>query len=148
MDYNTPNSPCQKHPFPWGPAPPSNTPMPGPTPFTTPNGSLIASCTFAQLCHKVPNGYNWMPNIHPQNCPFPWGNLHPFYLPHPWSQLTHHPKRHPDPISHFSTIHRTVRLTGWYTHRPTDGPGNKTCTNIHLCYIDYTATWLIIINRK
>jgi len=52
------------------------------------------------------------------------------YLPHPWTQLTHHPKQHPDPISHFP--HPPDRPTD----RPTDGPGDKTCTNTPLCCIN------------
>jgi len=51
--------------------PPSNTPMPGTTTLATPNDSPISSCTSAQLCNKVPTGYNGMPQIHLQNCPFP-----------------------------------------------------------------------------
>jgi len=33
--------------------------------------------SFAQLCHKVPIGYNGIPHIYPQNCPFPFDDLHP-----------------------------------------------------------------------
>jgi len=36
-----------------------------------PKDSSIGSCTSAQLCIKVPTGYSGMPQIHPQNCPFP-----------------------------------------------------------------------------
>ena len=67
-----------------------------------------------------------------QQCPhwFHWGSPHPpkiapcrgtianpNYLPHPWTQATHHRKRHPDPISRFSTIHQTGRQTDRQTHR-------------------------------
>jgi len=57
-------------------------------------------------------------------------------LPHlhgsPWTQPTHHPKWHPDPISHFSTIQYTQK------DRPTDKIGDISCTNTHLCSIDYS----------
>jgi len=56
---------------------PSNTPIPWLTPLTIPNGISIDSCNFAQLCHKVPIGYNGMPHIYSQNCPFLFDNLHP-----------------------------------------------------------------------
>jgi len=32
---------------------------------------MIGSHTSAQLCNRVPIGYNRIPQIHPQNCPFP-----------------------------------------------------------------------------
>ena len=50
----------------WAYRPPSNTPLSGPTPLTTPNYSLITWCTFAQLRHKFPIGYNGTPDIHPR----------------------------------------------------------------------------------
>ena len=37
-------------------------------------------------------------------------------LPHPWTRPTYDAKRHPDPIRHFSTMHRTDRRT----YGPTD----------------------------
>jgi len=46
--------------------------------------------TLAQLCNIVPIGYNWMPQIYPQNCPFLFGDHH-LYLIHLslyWSPLT------------------------------------------------------------
>jgi len=86
---------------------PFNTPMPGVTPLTTPNGSSITSCTSTQLRHKVPIGYNGMPHIHPQNAPLLAAIANPNYLPHPWTQPTYHHKWHPDPISRFSTMHWT-----------------------------------------
>ena len=56
--------------------------MPGPTPLTTPNDSLIAVRTSRQLCNKVPIGYNGTPYIHPENCPFSDDHhqnlIHPF----------------------------------------------------------------------
>ena len=58
---------------------PSNTSMLGPTP----NDSSIAVRTSAQLRNKVPIGYNGTPQIHLQNCPFPFDDhhqnlIHPF----------------------------------------------------------------------
>jgi len=41
--------------------PQSNTPMPHPTPYTTPNYSSDGSRTFAQLPCKLPIGYNVVP---------------------------------------------------------------------------------------
>jgi len=60
---------------------PHNAPMPGPTPLTAPNGSWIASRTFAQLRKKLPVGYNGTPRIYSQNCPFLWDNCQS--MPHP-----------------------------------------------------------------
>jgi len=41
----------------------------------------------------------------PQNCLFPSGDLQP-HLIHPFNDRPHHhPKRHPDPISRFATVH-------------------------------------------
>jgi len=58
----------QNLPFVYGTWTPSNTPITGPTPLTTPNGSLIGSHTFTQLCHRVPFpiGYDWTSHIYPQ----------------------------------------------------------------------------------
>ena len=85
---------AQKNPQPplllAGRGPLSNTPMPRPTPFTTPNRRSDSSRTFAQLYRKVPIGYNGVPHIRPQNYLFPWTNpqtqlpalsLTPSYLP-------------------------------------------------------------------
>jgi len=58
-------------PSPWGLWTTSSTSMPGSTPLTTPNDSLISSCTSAQLCNKVLIGYNGMPQIHPKTAPCP-----------------------------------------------------------------------------
>jgi len=40
---------------------------------------------------------------------------------HPLTNPTHHPKRHPDAISRFATVH----FLDSQTHRPTDGIGNR-----------------------
>jgi len=39
----------------------------------------------------------------------------PVYLPHPWTQPTHHSRRHPEPISRFSTMQQTDRQTDTHT---------------------------------
>jgi len=40
------------------------------------------------------------------------------YTAHPWTNPTNHPKRHPDPVSRFSTIHRTDRSNDRQTQKP------------------------------
>jgi len=55
---------------PWACKPPSNTPIPPPTPFTTPNDSPSSSCTCTPM-QQTPIGYSGMPQIHLQNIPFP-----------------------------------------------------------------------------
>jgi len=87
-------------------------------PMTEPPHSPLQ--TAARSLHfrtTTPQSPHWLypPNIYPK-CPFPWSNRLPVNLPHPCTQPTHHSKRHPDPISRFSTIHRTVQQTD----RPTD----------------------------
>jgi len=74
----------------WGTWTPSNTWMPGVTPLTIPNDSSIAAHTSAQLSNKVPSGYNGMPQIHPQNCPFPSTITTP-HLIHPSLDRHHSP---------------------------------------------------------
>jgi len=79
----------------------------------------------AQLCNKVPIGYNGTPQIHPQNCRFPFDDHHPHLIHHYSTDRTHHPKRHPDPISRFVTVHFPDTQTDRPTDRPTDGIGDK-----------------------
>ena len=66
---------CQKspkQPLPFGAHElPSNTWMPEPTPFTTPNDSWIGSHTSTQRCKRVPIGCNGTPQFHPSKLPFP-----------------------------------------------------------------------------
>jgi len=111
MDEKTPKT----SPSHWGMWTSSNTPMPGPTPLTTPNGTLN-SRIFARH-HKVPIAYNSMTHIQQQKCSSHGAIVKINYLPHPWTQPTHHPKRHPDSVNHFSTIHGT----NWQTDRLTNG---------------------------
>jgi len=67
--------------------------------------------TLAQLCNKVLTGYNGMPHIYPQNCPFPFDDHHPIYYTHPSTDTTHLTKWHPNPINRFATIHFLDRQT-------------------------------------
>ena len=95
--------------------PPSNTPMPGPTTLTTPKNSSIGSRTSTQLGNKVPIGYHETPQIHSQNCPFPFDDHHPIYNTHPSTDPTHHFKWHP--FSCFATVHFPDRQTRRQTNR-------------------------------
>jgi len=103
--------PSKTSPFPWARVPPSNTPMSGSTPLTNRNGGSIASRNLVQLRNKVLTGYTGMPHIHSKTAPSHGVIANPNYVPHLWTQPTHHPKRHPDPISRFSTMHLTDRPT-------------------------------------
>lgn len=58
-----------------------NTPFLGPTPLTTPNGSMIFSHLLAQWRHKFPTGYNGQPHIHPKIVPYR-GRSVPLLTPH------------------------------------------------------------------
>ena len=74
-----------------------------------------------RACRKGPTGYNGTPQIHPQNCSFPFDDHHPNLIHPSLDQLaTHHHKRHPDPIGHFATIHLADRPTDQQTDRQTD----------------------------
>jgi len=62
---------------------------------------LMAKNNYATRVPLVTMG---CPTFTPKFDPFPFENLHP-HLIHPSStDPTHHPKRHADPVSHFSTI--------------------------------------------
>jgi len=54
--------------------------------------SSIASRTSAQLHNKGPIGYNGTPQIHPQNCPFPFVDHYP-HLIHPSLDRLHSPSQ-------------------------------------------------------
>jgi len=56
-------------------------------------------------------GYNGMPHIHPKTAPSHRAIANPNYLPHSLTQLIQHPKRIPDPISCFSTMHQMDQQT-------------------------------------
>ena len=90
----------------------SNTWMPWPTPLTTPNDSSMALCTSTQRRNKVPVGYNRTPQIHPQNCHFPFDDHHQNLI-HPYRARPHSPpKWHPNLISRFATAHMWGRTNG------------------------------------
>ena len=85
-----------------------------------PKDSSIGSCTSAQLCIKVPTGYSGMPQIHPQNCPFPSTitTLSNTRIPRPTSPTT------PNGIQIHSAIlpqyiFRTERQTDRWSRRQT-----------------------------
>jgi len=62
-----------------------------------------------------------------------------FKYTHPSTGPTHHPKRHPDPISRFATVHPPDRQTNRQTDRPTDGLGDRSVpTPAYALYIDYS----------
>jgi len=106
--------------------------MPEPNPLTiTQNGSLIAS----RSCTAMPQSLHllqWDAHICPKFAHSRGVIGISVYLPHSWARATNHPKRHPDPISRFSIIHRT--------DRPNDGPGDKTYNNTHLRSINGSDT--------
>ena len=73
--------------------------------------------------HKVPIGYDEMPHIYHQNCPFP-STISTLSNTPSSTDPTHHPKWHPDPISRFATVHPPDRQTD----RPTDGLADRSVT--------------------
>jgi len=86
----------------------------------------------AQLCNKVPIRYSVMPQIHPQNCPFPVDDHYPQVI-HPSStDLTDHPKWH---FTH----------TDWHTDQPTDGTDNRSTPLVLMLAIFIDSDTLIII---
>jgi len=131
--------------FPWGNGGPSNTPIPRPTLLTTPNDSSISSCTFAELCNKVPIVYNGMPHIYLQNCPFPLNDHHHIWYTYSSTDPTHHPKQHPDPTSQFATVHFPHRLT----ERQTDWQMGqaKVLFQYHLCSIVLIESYALIMTE-
>jgi len=76
----------------------------------------------AQLCNKVPIGYNGTPQILPENCPFTFNDYH-FHLIHsPHSQYQRESGSN-QPFCH-STLSRHTH-TDRPTDRPTDGIGDR-----------------------
>jgi len=70
-----------------------------------------SSRTFAQLCRKLPIGYNGRPTFTPKNTPFHGPIPKPNYLPYHWTYPTYHPKPYSYLISCFATILWTDRHT-------------------------------------
>ena len=93
--------------------------MPRPSALTNPNCSTDGLRTIAQLHPKVPIGYKGATHIRPPKLPLPAyqsANCYicPIYAP---MQATYHPRRHPDPISPFPTMHWTNRQRDTQTYR-------------------------------
>ena len=86
----------------------------------------------AQLRNKVAVGFNGTPQIHPQNCPFPFNDYHPIFPSA--TDPSHHPKRHPNPISHFATVNFPDTQTDWPTNRWDRRQLNSICS--YARYID------------
>jgi len=110
--------PCQKQPLPLeARGLPSNTLVRGPTPLPTTNDRSVGLHTSAQLRNKGPFGnYDGTPEIHPQNCPFPFDDHHQNLI-HPYQVRPHSPPQMASG-SNRPFCHNT--LCG-QTH--TDGPG-------------------------
>jgi len=89
---------------------PSNTPMPGPTPLTT-KWQLDRFMHLYTTMQLSPHWLQWDFLYPPQNCLCRGAITNLNYLPHPWTQLIYHPKWHPEPESHFYTIHQTDQQT-------------------------------------
>jgi len=129
--------PPKSSPFPWGMWTPSNTPMPGLTPLSTPNGNL-----FMLFCTTMPQSPHWLqwdaPHPPPSKLHLAWGN-HQSQLPASSSDPADTPPQ---------TASRSNQL---FCHnapdRLTDGPGDKSCINTRFSSVKfyYTATWLIIL---
>ena len=121
---NAEKSPKQPFPF-CGKWTPCNTWMPGPTSLTTPNDNSIGSHTSAQICDKIPIGYNGTPYIHPKTVPFPSTITTPSNTPIP----------RPTPLTTSNGIRIQSAVLPQYTlwtnrqtDRGTDGPGECSVT--------------------
>jgi len=105
---------ARNSPFHWRGLP-SNTWMPGPTPLTMPNDSLITVRNSTQRCNKGPIGNNGMPQIHPWNCSFPFDDHHQNLI-HPYQARPHSPSqmasRSNQPCCHSSYV-QTDRWGTW-----------------------------------
>ena len=118
-EWKTPKPPLPL----WAHGPPSNAPISQLTPLTTLNDSLISSHTSAQLCNKIPIGYNGTSKIHPQNCPSPLTIMTPIYYTYPWPpQMASGSNQQ---FSHNTLSRPTVRLKD----RLTDGIDDRALKN-------------------
>ena len=78
---------------------------------------VLPKVIWEQPRRKVPTGYNRTPQIHPQNCPFPFDDHH-LHLIHLYLDGLHVPSQtDPDPLSRFATIHFADRPTDRQTDR-------------------------------
>jgi len=66
------------------------------------------------------------------------------YLPYLWTQPTHLLNRHPDPVSCFSTIHRTNKTMDQWTNWQMEHATSPVPVPVYTLYDD--ATRVIIIN--
>jgi len=65
----------------------------------------------------VPIAHNGTPHIYPPYCRFSLDDHHSHLIHTSSTDPTHHPERHPHPISRFATIH--------FPHRQTDMPADR-----------------------
>jgi len=79
----------------------------------------------AQLCNKIPIGFNGTPYIYPQNCPFPFDDHHP-HLTQPSLDRPHSPRQtaseSSQPFCHSTLCGPTERQTDRWDMR-------QICTN-------------------
>ena len=62
--------------------------------------------------------------------PYPFDDHHLHLYTHPSTDPTLHPKRHPDPISRFATVHFPDRQTDTHTDRHVDGLGDSSMNKV------------------
>jgi len=120
----------------------SNTRMPKPLPLTTPaDDSSIGLRTFTQYARKSPLVTMGRPHS-PPKLPLPFDDLHPY----PSSDATHHPKRHPDPVSRFATVHFPDRPTDRQTDRQMGYATNLWNERLRRCIVLIQSDALIIVS--
>jgi len=110
----------------------------------TTNDSSIGLRTSAQLCNRLPIGYNGTPQIHPQNCPFPFDITTPSNTPS--LDQSHSPSQMAS-RSIQSFCHRTLSgPTDRQTHCPEDGLGDRS-VRIPCMLAVLTESDTVIIHR-
>jgi len=67
---------------------------------------------FHTTTQQSPHWLQWYAANSSPNCPFPFNDHHQNLIHPYWARPTHHPKRHPDPISRFATIHMCGQTNG------------------------------------
>jgi len=72
--------------------------------ITVPHQRTQFCTTISQSPHWLQWDMRYMPNIYPQNCPFPSTIFISISYTHLSTNPTHNPKRHRDSISRFATI--------------------------------------------
>jgi len=81
-------------------------------------GTARRFCTTTQ---QSPSWFQEDASHLPRKLSHPFDDHHPSLYTHLSADPTHHPKRHPDQVSRFATVHFPNR----HTHRPTDGIGDR-----------------------